>query len=737
MGYNSTMKPLSKEIQAIIHGDSHDPFRVLGGHLATRAGKKRVVIRVFHPWGKAAAIVEESGAVHPMERLDEAGFFALEFPDRGQLFPYHVRVTQLSGESFDYDDPYRFLPVLTDYDQHLFREGNHFQLYEKLGAHPLDLGGVAGVHFAVWAPGARRVSLVGDFNAWDGRIHPMRSLGSSGLWELFVPGMTEGVRYKYEVKTQEGALLVKSDPFAFSSEPRPKTASVVASLDGFEWNDGEWMEGRARGGALERPLSFYEVHLGSWQRVPEEGNRFLTYREAAERLVPYAAEMGFTHLELLPLAEHPLDESWGYQGTGYFAPTSRHGSPRDFMAFVDAAHRAGLGVVMDWVPAHFPSDGHGLTGFDGTALYEHSDPRKGFHPDWNTLIFNYGRTEVAEFLIANALYWLDRFHLDGLRVDAVASMLYLDYSRKEGEWVPNAHGGRENLEAIAFLRKLNALTHERHPGTMMIAEESTAWPMVSRPTYVGGLGFTLKWNMGWMHDTLRYFSKDPVHRRYHHQDLTFSLLYAFTENFVLPLSHDEVVHGKGSLIGKMPGDIWQKFANLRLLLAYLYAHPGKKLLFMGQEFGQFAEWNALKSLDWHLLDYPTHRGVRQLVQDLNILYRAERPLWEVDTEHHGFEWISLQDIDQSVIAFMRKAADPADCLLAVFNFTPVVRRGYRLGVPRGGHWRELLNTDAQAYGGSNVGLAGGARTEEVPWHLHGQSLTLTLPPLGALFLKPA
>ena len=731
------MTTINDEIKAVIHGDSHDPFRVLGAHIVTRAGKKQVIVRVFHPWGKSAALIEESGAAHPMERLDEAGFFALEFPGRDQLFPYRVRVTQLSGESFEYDDPYRFLPVLTDYDQHLFREGNHFKLYEKLGAHLLSLGEVKGVHFAVWAPGARRVSLVGDFNAWDGRIHPMRSLGSSGIWELFVPGMTEGTCYKYEIKTGAGALLVKSDPFAFSSELRPKTASVVASLDGYAWGDGAWMAQRARGQVFERPLSVYEVHLGSWQRVPEEGSRFLTYREAAERLVPYAAEMGFTHLELLPLAEHPLDESWGYQGTGYFAPTRRHGSPQDFMAFVDAAHRAGLGVLMDWVPAHFPTDGHGLAQFDGTALYEHQDPRKGFHPDWNTLIFNFGRTEVAEFLIANALYWLDRFHLDGLRVDAVASMLYLDYSRKAGEWLPNAHGGRENLEAIAFLRKLNALTHERFPGTMMIAEESTSWPMVSRPAYVGGLGFTYKWNMGWMHDTLRYFSKEPVHRKYHHQDLTFSLLYAFTENFLLPLSHDEVVHGKGSLVGKMPGDYWQKFANLRLLLAYLFTHPGKKLLFMGQEFGQFAEWSALKSLDWHLLDFPNHRGVRQLVHDLNHLYRAERSLWELDTEHGGFEWVSLQDIDQSVVSFMRKAKDPADCLLAAFNFTPVPRHGYRLGVPRDGYWREVLNTDAQAYGGSNMGLGGGVWAAPVPWHLHGQSLSLTLPPLGALVMKPA
>jgi 1,4-alpha-glucan branching enzyme len=731
------MTSLKDEIKAVIHGYSHDPFRVLGAHFKTKGGKKHVVVRVFHPWGKSAALVEENGAVHPMEMLDEAGFFTLEFPGRDALFPYRVRITQLSGQAFEYDDPYRFLPVLTDYDQHLFREGNHLRLYDKLGAHPMDLGGVAGVHFAVWAPGARRVSLVGDFNAWDGRIHPMRCLGSSGLWELFVPGMTEGTRYKYEIKTPEGALLLKADPFAFASELRPKTASIVASLDGFEWGDGEWMERRAQGNPLERPMAVYEVHLGSWRRVPEEGNRFLTYREAAERLVPYAAEMGFTHLELLPLAEHPLDESWGYQGTGYFAPTSRYGSPKDFMAFVNAAHRAGLGVIMDWVPAHFPADGHGLAGFDGTALYEHQDPRQGFHPDWNTLIFNYGRTEVAEFLIANALYWLDRYHLDGLRVDAVASMLYRDYSRKAGEWVPNAHGGRENLEAIAFLRKLNALTHERFPGTIIVAEESTAWPMVSRPTYVGGLGFTFKWNMGWMHDTLRYFSKDPVHRRYHHQDLTFSLLYAFTENFVLPLSHDEVVHSKGSLIGKMPGDYWQKFANLRLLLAYLYAHPGKKLLFMGQEFGQFAEWNAMQSLDWHLLDYPNHRGAQQLVRDLNRLYRAERSLWERDTDPAGFEWVSLEDIDQSVVAFLRKAADPADCLLTVFNFTPVPRHGYRLGVPSGGFWAEALNTDSHIYGGSNVGLGGGAHAEPVPWHLHGQSLNLTLLPLGALVLKPA
>jgi 1,4-alpha-glucan branching enzyme len=730
------MKSLPEEIQAVIAGDSHDPFKVLGGHFIQKDGKRRVVVRVFHPWGREARLIlPEEGRTIPMERTDEAGFFVCEFPDRKTLFPYRVRIEPWHGEPFEYDDPYRFLPVLSDYDQHLFREGNHFKLYEKLGAHPLDLGGVGGVHFAVWAPNARRVSVIGDFNAWDGRIHPMRCLGSSGVWEIFIPGMTEGTKYKFEVRARAGHLFIKSDPFARASEVRPRTASLVADPR-HEWKDGEWMSSREKGHPLERPLSIYEVHLGSWRRVPEEGKRPLSYLETADQLVGYAKEMGFTHLEFLPLTEHPLDESWGYQCTGYYSATSRFGRPEELMALVDAAHLAGLGVLMDWVPGHFPTDGHGLADFDGTALYEHADPRQGYHPDWSTLIFNYGRTEVSNFLHANALYWLDTFHLDGLRVDAVASMLYLDYSRKAGEWIPNEHGGRENLEAIAFIKKLNALTHERFPGTMMVAEESTAWPMVSRPTYVGGLGFTYKWNMGWMHDTLLYFSKDPIHRKWHHNALTFSLLYAFTENFILPLSHDEVVHGKGSLIGRMPGDWWQQFANLRLLYGYLFTHPGKKLLFMGGEFGQFAEWNSGGSLDWHLLDYPTHRGVQAWVRDLNSLYRREPALWAVDTRHEGFQWIDFSDVENGVVAYLRRGGRSEDLMAVVLNMTPIVRHDYRLGVPEGGFWREMLNSDAEAYGGSNTGLGGGAWAEDRPWHDFGRSLNLLLPPLGCLILKP-
>ena len=731
------MKGLSDEIQAVLSGTSHDPFRVLGGHFVQRGGKRFVILRVFHPAGKNAwLILPETQEMFPMERADAAGLFVCEFPDRTKLFPYRVRIEPVKGDPFEYDDPYRFLPVLSDYDQHLFREGNHFKLYDKLGAHVRDLGGVTGVHFAVWAPNARRVSVVGDFNGWDGRIHPMRCLGSSGIWEIFIPGTTDGTRYKFELLSNDGRLFLKSDPFAFFTEPRPRTASIVAS-PAYAWTDEDWLGRRAKGDSFARPLSIYEVHLGSWRRVPEEANRPLTYLEAARQLTDYVKDLGFTHIELMPLSEHPLDESWGYQCTGYFSPTSRFGRPEELMALVDGAHRAGIGVLMDWVPAHFPTDAHGLADFDGTALYEHADPRKGFHPDWGTAIFNYGRAEVAEFLITNALYWLDKFHLDGLRVDAVASMLYLDYSRKEGEWLPNIHGGRENLEAIEFIKKLNALTHERFPGTLMMAEESTAWPMVSRPAYAGGLGFTYKWNMGWMHDTLRYFSKEPVHRKFHHNDLTFSLLYAFTENFILPLSHDEVVHGKGSLIAKMPGDDWQMFANLRLLYAYLYTHPGKKLLFMGGEFAQFNEWYSQGSLDWNLLDFPSHRGIRDLVRDLNTFYKAQPALWEADTHFDGFQWVSFQDVENSVTAFLRKAADPNDMLLVVMNFTPVVRHGYRVGVPKEGLWRELFNTDAQIYGGSNVGHAGGVQSEAVPWHGFPHSLNLILPPLAAMIFKPS
>ena len=633
-------------------------------------------------------------------------------------------------------DPYSFPPLLSDFDLHLLGEGTHYNSYEKLGAHLKTVQGVRGAHFAVWAPNARRVSVVGNFNNWDGRVHPLRSRGASGIWELFIPGVTEGMIYKYEILPHKGPPLpLKADPYGFSGELRPKTGSVVANLDGFSWNDAKWIAERAQRNWLDAPISFYEVHLGSWQRVPEEGNRWLTYGELGDRLIPYVKQMGFTHIELLPVMEHPFDGSWGYQTLGYFAPTSRFGAPRDFMQFVDRCHQAGLGVILDWTPAHFPRDEHGLAYFDGTHLYEHADPRQGSHPDWGTLVYNYGRNEVQNFLIGNALFWLDKYHLDGLRVDAVASMLYLDYSRKEGEWIPNEQGGRENLAAITFLKRMNEAVHTRYPGVLTVAEESTSWPLVSRPTYAGGLGFSLKWNMGWMNDTLKYFEKDPVYRKYEHNRMTFSMLYAFTENFVLPLSHDEVVHGKRSLLHKMPGDSWQQFANLRLLCGYQFAHPGKKLLFMGSELAQRAEWNHDASLDWHLLEYKPHRGIRNLVAELNRLYSADGSLHEVDFDWQGFEWIDCNDADSSVLSFLRRARDPGDFLVVAANFTPVVRESYRVGVPEPGYYRELMNTDSAYYGGSNVGNLGGVQSEPEPWMERPHSIRLVLPPLAVVYLK--
>ena len=626
---------------------------------------------------------------------------------------------------------------LTDYDLHLLGEGRHHRLYDKLGAHAGVVGGVAGHHFAVWAPNAADVRLVGDFNGWDGRAHRLRHLGSSGVWASFVPTVGEDQRYKFEIHSRSGAVEQKIDPFAFRCEVAPRTASVTCRLAGYLWGDDEWMEDRVKaGGELQRPMLIYEAHLGSWRRVPEADDRPLTYLELAEQLVPYVADMGYTHIELLPVMEHPFDGSWGYQVTGFFAPTSRHGSPHEFKAFIDACHRRGLGVILDWVAGHFPKDAHGLALYDGTHLYEHADPRQGEHPDWGTLIFNYGRNEVRNFLIANALFWLDEYHVDGLRVDAVASMLYLDYSRKDGEWIPNEQGGRENLEAVAFLRELNVLTHGRHPGTITVAEESTAWPNVSRPVQHGGLGFTYKWNMGWMHDILEYARQDPVHRRHHHRNLTFSLLYAFSENFILPLSHDEVVHGKGSLLAHVPGDGWQKAATLRALFGFMYGHPGKKLMFMGDEFGQLREWSHDRSLDWHLLDDDRHAGLRQYVRDLNWLCRSEPALHERDVEPDGFQWIECHDADASVVAFVRRARNPDDHVIVVVNFTPVPREHYAIGVPRAGRYRELLNSDAALYGGSDLGNGGSVRTAAAPRHGFDASVSLTVPPLACLMLTP-
>jgi 1,4-alpha-glucan branching enzyme len=721
------------EVEKLVALAHADPHHVLGTH-PVAAG---VIVRAFRPDAAEVRLLPDDPALAPraMERVHPGGLFATRVDGVAAPFPYRLEVRNHEGRTYQFRDAYTFLPTLGELDLYLAAQGQHRRLYEKLGAHVRRHGDVTGVAFAVWAPNARRVSVVGDWCAWDGRYYAMRKMGATGIWELFVPDLRPGTRYKFEIVAANGDVLLKQDPYAFQTELRPGTAGIVRTPPAHRWADAAWMEARAKRDPLRAPMAIYEVHLGSWMRVPEEGNRWLTYRELAVRLGDYVQQMGFTHVELLPVAEHPFDGSWGYQVTGYFAPTSRYGTPDDFRYFVDQMHARGIGVILDWVPAHFPRDAWALARFDGTALYEHADPRQGEHPDWGTLVFNYGRNEVRNFLLANALYWLDEFHVDGLRVDAVASMLYLDYSRKPGEWVPNRYGGRENLEAISFLRELNELVHGAYPGAVMIAEESTVWPAVSRPTYVGGLGFTFKWNMGWMHDTLKYFSLDPVFRRFHHNQLTFGLWYAYSENFVLPLSHDEVVHMKGSLLGKMPGDAWQRFANLRALLGYMWCHPGKKLLFMGGEFGQEREWNHDASLDWHLLQQPLHAGVAALVRDLNAFYRAHPPLWDADIEPAGFEWIVVNDSDQSVAAFARFDRERRTQVVCVLNATPVVRPGYRIGVPAAGEYREAINSDAAVYGGSNVGNYGAVQAQPVPSHGFPYSLELTLPPLAMLILE--
>ncbi|HOI95616.1 MAG TPA: 1,4-alpha-glucan branching protein GlgB [Syntrophobacter fumaroxidans] len=637
----------------------------------------------------------------------------------------------MSANGMRYD-----VSLLTDQDIYLFRQGNHFRLYEKMGARLMEIDGVSGTLFAVWAPNAEQVSVIGDFNGWNRGTHPLRVReDSSGIWEGFVAGVKAGDIYKYHIVSRENGYRVdKGDPFATHWETPPRTGSIVWDSS-FAWNDGEWMENRKRNNALDAPCSIYEVHLGSWRRVPEQDNRSLNYREMAEHLPGYLRDMGFTHVEFLPVMEHPFYGSWGYQTVGYFAPTSRYGTPQDFMHLVERLHQAGIGVILDWVPSHFPSDEYGLVYFDGTYLFEHADPKKGYHPEWNSYIFNHGRYEVRSFLISSAMFWLDRYRVDGLRVDAVASMLYLDYARQDGEWIPNEHGGKENLDAIYFLRRFNEIVYRDFPDCQTIAEESTSWPMVSRPSYAGGLGFGMKWNMGWMHDTLDYFSKESIHRKYHQNQLTFSIWYAFYENFVLPLSHDEVVYGKGSLLNKMPGDDWQKFANLRLLFGYMFGHPGKKLLFMGGEFGQWDEWYHEKSLDWNLLEYPPHQGMQQWVRDLNRFYRGEPAMHEVDFENQGFQWIDFRDADSSVLSWLRKGRSTKDIVVAAANFTPVPREGYLTGVPRGGFWREMLNSDSEIYGGGGLGNAGGLEAEPVPCHGRPWSLSMVLPPLGMVFLK--
>jgi 1,4-alpha-glucan branching enzyme len=721
-----------EQVAALLGDTSADPHAVLGVHEFSRDGQPGLVVRVYHPDARDAWLILDRGEPVEMQAI-RGGLFGAFLPGRSFPLSYRVKFGFPDGSSFTRDDPYRFMPTLGEFDLHLVGEGRHLRLYEKLGAHLRTMNGVEGVSFAVWAPNAVRVSLIGDFNRWDGRLFPMRHMGGSGVFEIFVPGLKRFDLYKYEIRARDGALRVKTDPYAFQMELRPKSSSVVFGLSDYHWGDGAWMEQRKRLDLRHAPMAVYEVHLGSWQRVPEEGNRWLTYREMAPRLVAHLKEYGYNFIELLPVAEHAYDPSWGYQVTGYFAPTSRYGTPDDFRAFVDTLHQNGIGVILDWVPAHFPKDDFSLRRFDGTALYEHEDPRLGEHKDWGTLIFNYGRHEVRNFLLSNALYWLDQFHIDGLRVDAVASMVYLDYSRQEGEWLPNKYGGKENLEAIALLQEFNTEVYRNFPGAFTVAEESTAYTGVTRPVHLGGLGFGFKWDMGWMNDTLRYFRKDPIHRKYHHNDLTFSMLYAYTENFILPLSHDEVAHGKGSLYDKMPGDHWQRLANLRLLYAYMFTHPGKKLLFMGAEYGQGREWNADVSLDWHEAGEPQRAGLVRYGKDLRRLYLQERALHAREMEPAGFFWIDCNDAHTGVVSYVRWG--DGDDVIVVLNLTPVVRQGYRIGALRPGTYRELLNSDAAAYGGSNIGNGGWVNTIPEPMHGHPQSLSLILPPLGALILK--
>jgi len=728
---------ISRLIDLTIRGLNRDPHVVLGMHRADG----RVVVRVFNPHSASVMVKGlHNGSLYPMEMTDERGFHQVMI-DEPDLFPYQLVHTTREGNTYTTYDPYSFLPTLSDYDTYLFNRGNHHRIYEKLGCHMREINGIKGASFAVWAPCAKRVSVVGSFNQWDGRIHQMRMLGSSGVWELFIPGLCPGDIYKFEIKTPSDELYIKADPYAFCAERPPKTASVIYDdRNDYEWNDRAWMERRAKEPVFDKPVNIYEVHAGSWQQEPdpelETGYSGLPYRRLADRLIPYVKAMGYTHIELLPIMEHPYDGSWGYQVTGYYAVTSRFGTPADFKYFVDKCHRNGIGVILDWVPAHFPKDGHGLARFDGTALYEYEDRRKGEHLEWGTHVFNYGRNEVRNFLVANALFWFDKYHVDGLRVDAVASMLYLDYGRKPGEWIPNKYGGRENLEAVEFLQQLNATVYHYYPNVMMIAEESTAWPKVTAPVHEGGLGFSHKWNMGWMNDFLKYVSMDSVYRKYHQNLITFSLMYAWSENFILVLSHDEVVHGKKSLLDKMPGDYWQKFAGLRGALGYFMGHPGKKLLFMGSEFGQFIEWNYKKALDWNLLDYPMHRMLHDYVSDLNHFYLREKALYEIDRHYDGFEWIDCNDTEHSIVSFIRKGKDWRDMLVFVCNFTPAAHENYRIGAPLDTVYTEVFNSDLEKYGGSNVTNDTPIHAEPIPWHGKSCSITLKIPPLATIVLRP-
>lgn len=716
---------MTPDLLQVVQARHYNPFMVLGKHLL----QDEEIVRVFMPAAKEVYLVDVDSQ---MTRLPDSDVFIWQGPAESLPEPYRLEWYDHNNQQHIEFDPYSFPAQIPDFDLHLFGQGRHWHIYRVLGAHRREVAGINGILFAVWAPNAERVSVVGDFNGWDGRVHAMRNRGGSGVWELFLPELPQDVLYKFEIRAKSGLVFLKSDPYGQYFEYRPRTATRAQGDPKHQWQDQSWLEQRRDNDWLHKPLSIYEVHLGSWQRGAQGEN--LGYRELAHRLVDYVKDMGFTHIELLPVAEHPLDASWGYQTTGYFAPTSRFGAPDDFRYFVDHCHANGIGVIVDWVPGHFPKDSHGLAAFDGSALYEHEDPRRGEHRDWGTLIYNYGRNEVRNFLLANAIYWLEEFHIDGLRVDAVASMLYLDYSRKPGDWIPNIHGGNENLEAIEFLRELNTVTHAQFPGCLIIAEESTAWPQVTRPTYVGGLGFSMKWNMGWMHDMLFYFSKDPVYRRFNHDQLTFSLMYAFSENFVLPFSHDEVVHGKGAMINKMPGDRWQQFANLRLLYTLMFTYPGKKLLFMGCEFAQDREWNFDAQLQWDLLQSSMHEGVQRCVKDLNHLYRASDALYQNDFDTSGFDWIDCHDAEQSVVSYLRKTGE--HYVVVVLNFTPVPRYNYRIGVPRPGSYREVFNSDSAYYGGSNLGNLGEIAAENTAWMNKPYSIQLTLPPLAAIVLRP-
>jgi len=719
-------KKLSDDLIKIIEARHHDPFSVLGHH----SKNDQSTVTVFLPDTKSASLNEDL----TLNRIAGTDLFQWTGPTAELTTPYLIYRTNSDDVTWSHYDAYTFLPQLADFDLHLFSEGKHWHAYRVFGAHEHIVDDIEGVLFATWAPSAERISIIGDFNQWDGRCHPMRVRGDNGIWELFIPGLKAGDLYKFEIRNRnDGSLHTKMDPYGQQTELRPSTASVVAANSQHDWKDESWMSTREETDWLHRPHSVYEVHLGSWKRNAD--GMFMTYTELAEQLVPYVKEMGFTHIELLPITEHPLDASWGYQTTGYFAPTSRFGSPDQLRYFIDQCHHHNIGVILDWVPGHFPKDAHGLARFDGSALYEHADPRQGEHQDWGTLIFNYGRKEVTNFLLSSAMYWLEEFHIDGLRVDAVASMLYLDYSRDEGQWIPNQHGGRENLEVIAFLQHLNTVLHQAHPGTIITAEESTSYPMVSRPAHMGGLGFSMKWNMGWMHDILQYMQQDAIHRRYHHDSLTFGLLYAFTENFVLPFSHDEVVHGKGSMLTKMPGDEWQRFANLRLLYTFMFTYPGKKLLFMGSEFGQGTEWNHERSLDWYILQYPLHQGVKTLVSDLNSLYTETPALYRHEFDPHGFEWLDCSDREQSILSYIRK--DGNDYIIAIFNFTPVPRENYRIGMPELAKYRVLLSSDSQFYGGSNVDNNITLEAESISWSDRPYSLSVNLPPLSGLILQKA